>query len=81
MDGQFERMKRMGNIQFKTSQEVEEEKLYRQRLSRLRELKNLLLETDYVTLPDYDKEKPEILTQRAEWRSEVREIENLIKSE
>ena len=37
-----------------------------------------MAETDYVTLPDYDKEKPEVIEQRAEWRAEVRELEPLI---
>lgn len=39
------------------------------------ELKSNLSKTDYVTLPDYDKDKPEVIGQRAEWRAEIREIE------
>ena len=49
------------------------------RETRLNELLKLLRETDYVVLPDYDKEKPEIIMQREKWRAEVREIENLLK--
>lgn len=44
--------------------------------SRIAELKQLLRETDYVVLPDYDKEKPDVIAQRAAWRAEVRELEN-----
>lgn len=43
---------------------------------RIAELKYFLRETDYVALPDYDKEKPDVLAQRAAWRSELRELEN-----
>lgn len=42
---------------------------------RITQLKGLLRETDYVSLPDYDKEKPEVITQRAEWREELRALE------
>jgi len=42
---------------------------------RLAELLKLLRETDYVVLADYDKDKPEVVAQRAEWRAEVRELE------
>jgi hypothetical protein len=42
---------------------------------RIAELKRLLAETDYVALSDYDKEKPEVLTQRQAWRDEIRSLE------
>jgi hypothetical protein len=38
-------------------------------------LKKKLAETDYVGLTDYDKEKPELLAQRQEWRDEIRRLE------
>lgn len=46
-----------------------------QRAARISELKQLLAETDYVALADYDKDKPEVLAQRAAWRAEIRELE------
>jgi hypothetical protein len=42
---------------------------------RIAELKRLLAETDYVALSDYDKDKPEVLAQRQEWRDEIRALE------
>ena len=44
-------------------------------LERLGQLKAQLRDTDYVALADYDKDKPEVILQRAEWRAEVRELE------
>ena len=40
------------------------------------QLKTNLRETDYVALPDYDKERSDILKQRQGWREEIRELEN-----
>ena len=66
---------------YKTAEQIAAEKLNRKRIARVNELKRNLAETDYVTLPDYDKEKPEVVEQRAEWRAEVRELEPLILPE
>lgn len=44
-------------------------------LARIAELQKLLRETDYVALPDYDKDKPEVLARRAAWRAEIRQLE------
>ena len=43
--------------------------------ARIIQLQKLLRETDYVALPDYDKDKPEVLAQRQAWRDEIRELE------
>ena len=48
---------------------------------RIAELKRKLAETDYVTLPDYDKDKPEVLADRQAWRDEIRQLEPTITSE
>jgi len=40
--------------------------------ARIAELKQLLADTDYVALADYDKDKTDVLAQRAEWRTELR---------
>ena len=45
-----------------------------QNAARIAELQQLLAETDYVTLPDYDKDKTEVLAQRQAWRDEIREL-------
>lgn len=43
--------------------------------ARIAELKQLLRDTDYVALSDYDKDKPDVLAQRQAWRDEIRELE------
>jgi hypothetical protein len=43
---------------------------------RIVELKQLLRDTDYVVLSDYDKDKPDVLAQRQAWRDEIRALEN-----
>ena len=43
---------------------------------RIAELKQKLRDTDYVTLADYDKDKPEVLADRQAWRDEIRTLEN-----
>ena len=43
--------------------------------ARIAELKQLLADTDYVALSDYDKDKAEVITQRAAWRTELRGLE------
>lgn len=42
---------------------------------RIAEIKQLLQETDYVALSDYDQDKPDIIAQRAVWRAEIRVLE------
>lgn len=43
--------------------------------TRIAELKQLLRDTDYVALSDYDKDKVNVIAQRQEWRDEVRQLE------
>ena len=42
---------------------------------RIAELKQLLLDSDYKVLPDYDKPSDEIKAQRQAWRDEIRQLE------
>jgi hypothetical protein len=42
---------------------------------RIAELKQLLLDSDYKVLPDYDKPSEDIKAQRQAWRDEIRELE------
>jgi ribosomal protein L10 len=43
--------------------------------ARIAELKQLLADTDYVALSDYDKLQVEIKNNRKEWRDEIRKLE------
>ena len=45
---------------------------------RIAELKQKLRDTDYVTLADYDKDKPEVLADRQAWRDEIRQLAPMI---
>ena len=59
----------------KTAEQLAAENLNNERIARVAELKRNLAETDYVTLPDYDKDKPEVLADRQAWRDEIRSLE------
>lgn len=43
--------------------------------ARIAELQQKLRDTDYVALPDYDQDKPDIIAQRQAWRDEIRQLE------
>ena len=43
--------------------------------ARISELKQKLRDSDYVALPDYDKDKLELLADRQAWRDEIRQLE------
>jgi pSer/pThr/pTyr-binding forkhead associated (FHA) protein len=45
---------------------------------RIAELKQLLLDSDYKVLPDYDKPSDEIKAQRQAWRDEIRILETAL---
>ena len=62
----------------KTATEIQAEATNNERKRRAEDLKRKLSETDYVALSDYDKEKPELIQDRANWRAELRELEPLI---
>ena len=59
----------------KTPEQIAFESEYAEKERRYAELLKLLRETDYVALADYDKDKPEVIANRADWRAEVRELE------
>jgi hypothetical protein len=42
---------------------------------RIAELKQLLTDSDYKVLPDYDKDSEAIKAQRQAWREEIRTLE------
>ena len=66
-------MNQLKNI--KTAEQLAQEKAQADAQARVNELKQKLRDTDYVTLPDYDKDKPEILAERQAWRDEIRQLE------
>ena len=47
----------------------------KQREARIVELKQLLVDSDYKVLPDYDKDSEAIKAQRQAWREEIRTLE------
>ena len=49
-----------------------------QNKKRVAELQQKLRDSDYVALPDYDKDKPELLADRQAWREEIRQLEQLL---
>lgn len=60
-----------------SEQEVQEiNKPSQEKLDQMRvnELKQMLLESDYKVLPDYDKPNQEIIEQRKLWREEIRQL-------
>ena len=59
----------------KTAEQLAQEKAQADAQTRITELQQKLRDTDYVTLPDYDKDKPEILADRQAWREEIRSLE------
>lgn len=61
--------------QIKTAEQKAVEAAEQARESRITELKQLLADSDYKVLPDYDKTTDAIKTQRQAWRDEIRAIE------
>lgn len=59
----------------KTAEQLAQEKAQSEAQQRIAELKQKLSETDYVTLPDYDQDKPQVIASRQEWRKEIRSLE------
>jgi hypothetical protein len=47
----------------------------KQREARIVELKQLLVDSDYKVLPDYDKNADAIKADRQAWRAEIRTLE------
>jgi hypothetical protein len=47
----------------------------KQREARIAELKQLLVDSDYKVLPDYDKNADAIKADRQAWREEIRTLE------
>ena len=61
--------------QLKTAEAKQAEAEQQAREKRIAELKQLLKDTDYVALSDYDQDKPEVKAQRQAWREEIRALE------
>jgi hypothetical protein len=60
----------------KTAEQIAAEQEAQAREQRVAELKQLIAESDYKVLPDYDKPNEGIKAQRQAWRDEIRELEN-----
>jgi anti-sigma28 factor (negative regulator of flagellin synthesis) len=61
--------------QLKTAEQKAAEAAQQQREQRIAELKQLLTNSDYKVLPDYDKDSEAIKAQRQAWREEIRTLE------
>jgi len=48
----------------------------KEKQERIDELKQMLLDTDYKVLPDYDKDSEVVKSQRQQWRTEIRLLES-----
>jgi hypothetical protein len=59
----------------KTAEQKAAEAAQAAKESRIIELQQLLRDTDYVVLSDYDKAKPDVVAQRQAWRDEIRALE------
>lgn len=59
----------------KTAADIQAEKDQAVKEQRIAELKRLLADTDYKTLPDYDKPDTKIINDRQAWRDEIRTLE------
>lgn len=62
----------------KPTNDPDADALNQERLERIAELKQMLRDTDYVTLSDYDQDKPDVIADRAAWRTEVRQLEEQV---
>jgi hypothetical protein len=61
--------------QLKTAEQKAAEAQAKANETRIAELKELLKNSDYKVLPDYDKPKEDIAAQRQAWREEIRTLE------
>jgi hypothetical protein len=59
----------------KTAEQKATEAAQAAKEARILELQQLLRDTDYVALSDYDKDKPDVFAQRQAWRDEIRALE------
>jgi len=62
-------------LTIKTADDLQAEKDQAAKDKRVAELKAFLRDTDYVALPDYDKEKADIIAERQAARDEIRTLE------
>jgi hypothetical protein len=62
--------------QLKTAEQIAAEQEAQVREQRIFELKQLLIDSDYKVLPDYNKPNEAIKAQRQVWRDEIRTLEN-----
>lgn len=60
----------------KTPEDIRAEQQSVENQARIKELKRLLVESDFKVLPDYDQPNEDIKAQRQAWREEVRLLES-----
>ena len=67
--------------QIKTAEQIAEDKAKQEAEQRIAKLKQLLLDSDYKVLPDYDKTDETIIADRQAWRDKIRELEKTLPVE
>lgn len=60
----------------KTSEQIAFEELQQANTLRIAEIKQLLADSDFKVMPDYDKPNDDIKAQRQLWRDEIRALES-----
>ena len=65
----------MAFTNIKTAEQLQAEKEQAAKEQRIAELKAFLRDTDYVALPDYDGDKPDVIAERQAARDEIRTLE------
>lgn len=63
----------------KTPEQIRSEEQTAANESRIAELKELLAESDFKVLPDYDEPNDKIKSQRQKWREEIRRLQDRSK--
>lgn len=62
----------------KTAEQKTQEAEQKAREQRIDELKQLLTNSDYKVLPDYDNPDEDVVSQRQAWRNEIRALEVVV---
>lgn len=62
----------------KTAEQKTQEAEQKAREQRIDELKQLLTNSDYKVLPDYDNPDEDVVAQRQAWRNEIRALEVVV---
>ena len=65
--------------EIKTAEQLQQEKDIADKKSRIQELNQLLLDSDFKILPDYDQDSTQIKADRQAWRDEIRQLKSEVQ--